>query len=65
MIAGAVAHDLSCDALDAPGHFGRGAARKGHQQDPAGIGTVDDQMGDAMGQGVGLPGTRAGDDQER
>jgi hypothetical protein len=63
--AGAPAHNLSCDTLNAPGHFDRGAARKGHQQDPAGIGTVDDQMGDPVGHGVGLPRTRAGDDQER
>ena len=46
-------------------NLGRGAARKGHQQDPAGIGPIDDQMGDPVGHGVGLPGARAGDDQER
>jgi hypothetical protein len=34
-------------------------------RDTAGIGSVDDQMGDPVGHGVGLPGTRAGDDQER
>ena len=62
---GAAAHDLSRDALNAPGHFGGGATRKGHQQYPAGIGTVDDQMGDPVCQGVGLSGTRAGDDEER
>ena len=45
-------------------NLGRGAARKGHQQDPAGIGPVDDQMGNPVGHGVGLPGARAGDDQE-
>ena len=39
--------------------------RKGHQQDPAGIGSVDDQVGDAMRHGVGLPRASAGDDQER
>ena len=38
--------------------------RTGHQQDPAGIGSVDDQVGDAMRHGVGLPRARAGDDQE-
>jgi hypothetical protein len=63
--AGAASHNLSCDTLNATDHFSRGAARKGHQQYPAGIGTVDDQMGDPVGHGVGLPGTRAGDDQER
>ena len=29
------------------------------------IGAVDDQMGDAMGQGVGLAGAGAGNDQQR
>jgi hypothetical protein len=62
---GAVPHDLPCDALNAPGHFGGGATRKGHQQYPAGIGTIDDQMGDPVCQGFGLSGTRAGDDEKR
>jgi hypothetical protein len=63
--AGAAAHNLSRNMLNPPDHFGRGSARKGHQQDPAGIGTVDDQMGDPVSQGVSLPGTRTGNDQER
>jgi len=63
--AGAATHNLSRNMLNAPDHFGRGAARKGHQQDPAGIGAVDDMMGDPVSHGVGLPGTRPGDDQER
>ena len=62
--AGAAAHNPSCDTHHAPGHFGRSAARKGHQQDPAVIGPVDDQVGGAMRHGVGLPRARAGDDQE-
>jgi hypothetical protein len=62
---GAVADDLPRDALNAPGHFGGGATRKGHQQYSTGIGTVDDQMRDPVSQGVGLSGTRAGDDEER
>ena len=60
-----LADSLSRDSLDAPRHFGRSAARKGHQKYPAGIGTVDDQMCDAMRQGICLPGTRARDDEER
>jgi hypothetical protein len=52
---GAVADDLPRDALNAPGHFGGGATRKGHQQYSTGISTVDDQMGDPVCQGVGLP----------
>ena len=46
-------------------HLGRGAARKRHQQDPARVGALDDQMGDPMGEGVGLAGSGAGDDQQR
>src|SRR5690242_4605662 len=52
--SGAVAHDEPCDALDAPRHPNRGTARKGHQQYPARVATIDDQMGDAVSQGVGL-----------
>src|SRR5262249_10652153 len=40
------------------------ATRKGHQQYSTGIGTVEDQMSDPVSQGVGLSGTRAGDDEE-
>jgi hypothetical protein len=61
--AGAAAHNLSCDRSTR--RVISAAARKGHQQDPAGIGTIDDQMRDPMGHGVGLPRIRAGDDQER
>jgi hypothetical protein len=56
---------LSGDSLYTPRHFGRSAARKGHQQNPTGICTVDDQMSDAMRQGICLPGARARDDEER
>ena len=63
--ARAVAQHLARDALDAPRHFGRGAAREGHQQDAARIGAVDDQMRDAVRQRVGLARARAGDDQQR
>jgi len=61
----AVDDDPPRDALNAPGHFGGGATRKGHQQYSTGIGTVDDEMRDPVSQGVGLSGTRAGDDEER
>lgn len=60
-----VADNLSGDALYTPRHFGRSTARKGHQQNPTGICTVDDQMSDAMRQGICLPGARARDDEER
>ena len=59
------AEHLDGNALDAPGHLGRSAARERHQQDAAGIGALDDQMRDAVGQRIGLAGPGAGDDQQR
>ena len=59
------AHDFRGDALDAPGHFRRRSARKGHQQDTARVGAIDNQMRDAMRQRVGLAGSSPGDDQQR
>ena len=43
-------------------HSGRGARR--HQQDPARVGTLNDQMGDPMGEGVSLSGAGAADDEQ-
>ena len=63
--ASIVAHDLARDALDAARHLGGGAARKRHQQDPAGIGTIDDDVGDPVREGVRLSGSCASDDQKR
>ena len=63
--AGVVARTLRGDPLDALRHLGGRAARERHQQDAAGIGAVDDQMGDAMGERVGLAGSGAGDHQQR
>ena len=59
------AEHLAGDALDARGHLRGGAARKRHQQDAARIGALDDQMGDAVRQRVGLARPGAGDDQQR
>ena len=56
---------LRADPLDPARHLGRRPAGEGHQQNAARIGAVDDQMRDPMRQGVGLAGSRAGDDQER
>ena len=53
------------DALGPALHLGGGAAREGQQQDAAGIGAVDDQVGDAMGQRIGLARPGAGNDQQR
>ena len=63
--AGIVADHLAGDPLDPLRHLGSRAARKRHQQDAPRIGAVDDQMGHAMGQRVGLAGARAGDHQQR
>ena len=63
--AGALPHDASRDPLDPSRHLGGGAARKRHQQNPPRIGAVDDQVRDAVRQGVGLAGPGAGDDEER
>ena len=62
--AGIVAQHLPRDSLDACFHFGSCAAGKRHQQDAAGIGAADDQMGDAMRQRVGLAGAGAGNHQQ-
>jgi hypothetical protein len=51
------------DPPDAPRHLGGGPAGEGHQQDLAGIGTIDDQVGHPVRQGVGLAGPGAGDDE--
>jgi hypothetical protein len=63
--AGIVADHLAGDPLYALCHLGRRAARKCHQQDAPGIGAVHHQMRHAMGQRVGLAGTRAGYHQKR
>src|ERR1700680_3640558 len=60
---GVIADHPARDSLDAPRHLGGGAAREGHQQDFAGIGTIDDQVGHPVRQGVGLAGHRPGTDE--
>ena len=61
--AGIVAEDLAGDPFDPFCHFGSGAPGKRHQQDTSRVGPVDDQMGHAMGQRVGLAGACAGNHQ--
>jgi hypothetical protein len=56
---------LAHDAFGAADHLQRRAPREGQQQDPGGIDTLEDQMGDAVGQRVGLARARTGDDQQR
>lgn len=58
-------HHLPRDALDPPCRLRGGPAREGEQQDPARIDAVDDEMGDAVGQRVGLARSGPGDDQKR
>ena len=60
-----ITQDLARDPLDPPGHLGRGPPGERHQQDAARVGAIDDQMRDPMGEGVGLAGPGAGDDQQR
>ena len=55
---------LAGDPLDPTRHLGRGPAGESQQEDAARIGAVDDQMRDAMGQGVGLARSGSGDDQQ-
>src|SRR4029450_10204593 len=42
-----------------PGHVNGGSSRKGQQQDAVRINTVDDQVSDPVGEGLGLASTRA------
>ena len=58
------AQHLSGDALDSALHLGSGAAREGEQHHPAGVDARDDQMGDTVGEGVGLARSCTGNDQE-
>ena len=53
------------DALDSALHLGRRAAREGQQQDAAGVGAVHDQVGDPVGERIGLARAGAGDDEQR
>ena len=63
--AGIVADHLARNPLDAFRHLGGRAARECHEQDAPRVGAVDDQMGNAVRQGVGLAGSGSGDDQQR
>jgi len=45
-------------------HLDRGAPGEGHQQQTMGVGAIQDQMRDPMGESLGLTGTRTGRDQQ-
>ena len=53
------------DALDAPSHLGRGAAREGQQHDASRIDSANDEMRHTVRQRVGLARAGTGYDQER
>jgi hypothetical protein len=53
------------DTFDPLGHLRRGASRKCHQQDAAGVGTLNNQMGNPMSEGVGFSGAGSGDYEQR
>jgi hypothetical protein len=63
--AAAFAHRQASDAPDTPRHLGSRAAGKGHEQDAARIGAVEDQMGDPVRQSACLARSSACDDEER
>jgi hypothetical protein len=46
-------------------HLERGAPGEGQQQQTVGVGAIQDQMRDPMGEGLGLTGARTGRDQQR
>src|SRR5215470_12814882 len=63
--AGRICYCRGEDALHTLRHLGSRAPRKGHEQYSARISTVNDQMGDAVGDGVRLARSSAGDDEQR
>ena len=61
---GICSENLRTYPFDATGHFGRGPAREGHQQDATRVSAVDDEMGDPMSKRVGLARPGPGDDEK-
>ena len=62
---GTLPHDPACDAFDPARHLGGGPARERHQQNPSGIGAVDDQVGNPVRQRVGLARSGTRDHEKR
>ncbi len=52
------------DLMRAPAHLHSRPTREGQHENPAGVHTMDDQVGYAMCQRVGLARARAGNDQQ-
>jgi hypothetical protein len=61
---GVGAQDLAGDPLDPFGHLGSSASRECHQQDPARVCAVDDEMGYTVGKGIRLARASTRDDQQ-
>ena len=61
----AARRDLAHDALGAPRHLIRRAARERQQEDRAGVGALGDEVRDPVREDVGLARSRASDHQER
>ena len=60
----AYAHGCTGDAFDTAGHIESGSAGERQQQNPVRINAVDDQVGDPVGQGLGLARTGTGNHQQ-
>ena len=59
------AHGCASDLLHAAGHIEGGAPGECQQQDPLGINTIDNKVGNSMGQCLCFPCSRAGNHQQR
>jgi hypothetical protein len=62
---GPITLNLSRGSHRPAGHFAGGSPRKGHKKDAAGVGTVHDQMRDAVSQRIGFPCACTGDNEKR
>ncbi len=62
---GVVSEHLATDTLDPPPHLGGRAAREGHEQNTARIGTIDDEVRHAVRQSIGLSRPCARNDEKR
>ena len=63
--AGIAPQHLGADALHAARHLGSRTPGKRQEKNPPRIGTMDDQVRDAVGKRIRLAGSRAGNDEQR
>jgi len=59
------AEDARQNPFDSAGHLAGTPTRKGEEEDTPGIGAIDDEMGDPMGQGIGFARAGARNHQQR